>query len=137
MVALFCLNVNLSPTRFSQSLFCYKSFLVCCEIIHVALNGSVKDLQWTTPGTYHLNGTINHRDYWVSDDGTRALWYLPTSKDWLFGSVENLGSGTGAIYSNNDLASLCPYDERHTYKYWNGSIWIDTEDVHQSCVTKG
>ena len=84
----------------------------------------------------HVN-TINHRDYWVNDDGTDALWYMPISKDWMFGDVKVLGSTTVRIASNNNLASQCPYDERHTYRYWNGKTWIYTEDVHQSCVTVG
>jgi len=110
----------------------------CCEIILIALSGGAKDAQEHLAGTYHRKDTVNNRDYWVKvDEESLALWYSP-ARNWVFGNVGHLGQPRGYIYSNNGIASQCPYHERRTsYRFWNVDKWSDTKDVRQLCVTKG
>ena len=80
---------------------------------------------------------MNGKTSWISSSNS-ALWYNAGSYDWMIGSVDNLGSGTGGILSTGDQGiSSCPYNvTKDAWKYWN-EAWIiaDANDISIECLT--
>ena len=81
---------------------------------------------------------MNGKTSWISSSNRSALWYNPTSEDWLIGKLDNLGANSGYIASNgNQGISSCPYNvTKDAWKYWNDA-WIiaDTNDISIECLT--
>ena len=83
---------------------------------------------------------MNGKTSWISTRNNYALWYDAPAKDWLIGSVDNLGTSTGSIASNgNQGISSCPYNvPNDAWKYGEYTIgWIiaDANDISVECLT--
>ena len=104
----------------------------CCDTISVEIRGEAMDAQDSRAGIYSYTGDINGRKYWLKSDGTRAIWYVPDSKDWAIGSNDNLGSKTGGIFSTGNLETQCPHDKQNNWKYYDEE-WISSNDVRLNC----
>ena len=108
-----------------------------CQTIVISLkNGALH--QSHRQGIYQRAGKVNGKTSWISSINT-ALWYNVGSDDWMIGSVDNLGSGTGGISSTgNQGQSSCPYNvSNDAWKYVDNNDWIivDANDVSIECLT--
>ena len=108
-----------------------------CQTIVVSLkNGALH--QSSEQGIYQRAGKVNGKTSWISSSNT-ALWYNAGSDDWMIGSVDNLGSGTGGISSTgNQGRSSCPYNVQNDaweYSNYNGWNIADANDVSIECLT--
>ena len=70
---------------------------------------------------------VHARNYWVSDDEKKAIWFHPLSNHWKIGKATSLGSSTTGsyyiwYYSNFD--ALCPVDV-NKWKLYDGENWVD------------
>ena len=108
-----------------------------CQTIVISLKNGALLYQSGFQGIYQRAGKVNGKTSWISSSNT-ALWYNAGSDDWMIGSVDNLGSGTGGISSTGAQGrSSCPYDvPNYAWEYWNnGWIIADANDVSIECLS--
>ena len=86
-----------------------------------------------------MNGTINKRNYWTSENGKSSLWYrtVQGSAKWVIGATKDIGEDKGYIMTNDDVESWCPLDDKHSYRYWNGRKKTPATYIKLNCVSKG
>ena len=108
-----------------------------CQTIVISLKNNAL-AQSSRQGIYQRAGKVNGKTSWISSSNSHALWYNPTSEDWMIGKLDNLGANSGYILSNgNQGISSCPYNvTKDAWKYWNDA-WIiaDTNDISIECLT--
>ena len=82
------------------------------------------------------NDKINDRNYWISDNGEQALWYVPKFNYWIIGIKKYLGSTTIGMYSKSDAP--CPNAVGNKWKFWDGGKWLDAgNDAQAVCKIDG
>merc|ERR1712062_606687 len=77
-------------------------------------------------GTYTIqNGHFNGRDWYLSSDGSDAIWYSGTN--WIVGLESGKGSKGGFFYNPDD--DKCPHQPSWNWKYYVSAIrkWIDAD----------
>ena len=99
--------------------------------IIVKMKGETKKALTSTyiEGTYILEtDLVNGKAHWIQDSISKlyALWYDKKYGDWNIGKIGNLGSSTASIYSPDNSSG--PH-EATTWKYTNGSKWIESTDI--------
>ena len=115
--------------------------IVCCLTLNVNLENDVKDKRGNFEGVYTFQGFSYGRDYWIDAEGENAIWYYVSGSNhaWVMGSQLDFGTTSGFIYSsNNVLKKKCPNNEGYvlSWKYWDGSSWIATNDVSIKCANE-
>ena len=109
-----------------------------CQTIVISLKNGALLHQSSKQGIYQSAGKVNAKTSWISSSNT-ALWYNAGPDDWMIGSVDNLGSGTGGIASTGSQGiSSCPYNvPNDAWQYVVDGSWIiaDANDVSIECVT--
>ena len=98
----------------------------------VSLEGDAKKQVGEYEGSYIYDGNINGKIYWLKTDEKQAIWYYPEYKEWAFGKKNNLGKKWRFITGLTTTDTTCP-NNASTWKYWNGDIWITTNDPQFSC----
>ena len=95
--------------------------------------------QSSKQGIYQRAEKVNGKTSWISSSNNNALWYNPTSEDWLIGPLDNLGANSGYIASNgNQGISSCPYNvptDAWMYAANGAFIIADATDVSIECLT--
>ena len=78
---------------------------------------------------------MNGQTSWISS--TNAIWFDPSSDDWIIGLLDNLGDNKGTIVSHgNHGVSSCPSDiANDQWKYYNGESWVlgDANEISLEC----
>ena len=109
-----------------------------CQTIVISLKNDTLLYHSSRQGIYQRAGKVNGKTSWISSSNSYALWYNPTSEDWLIGKLDDLGANSGYIASNgNQGISSCPYNvTKDAWKYWN-EAWIiaDANDISIECLT--
>ena len=108
-----------------------------CQTIVISLKNGALSYQSSMQGIYQRAGKVNGKTSWISSSNT-ALWYNAGSDDWMIGSVDNLGSGTGGISSTgNQGISSCPYNVPNDAWMYSNNGWniADANDVSIECLT--
>ena len=80
-------------------------------------------------GTYFLQeDKTNKKPFWIHQSGEKAIWWS-TTEQWMVGNFENLRTSRAGIKgpSNNDSP---PNQITNGWRYYNGTNWLDTNDVH-------
>merc|ERR1739848_568622 len=75
------------------------------------------------------------RYYWESTDGKSAIWYHPSYKEWMVGSIFYLGTQFRGISAG--LTSVtCPNQNHHRWVFWNGIHWLTDkkQQIHLFCT---
>ena len=90
----------------------------------MAVTNKVGEKQKGFTGIYTKTGWSNGRELWLHSDGRIGLWYVKDYKDWALGT--NIGTKLKSLGTINDLATACPYDDRNTWKYYDGKSWHST-----------
>ena len=108
-----------------------------CQTIVISLKNGALLHHSSMQGIYQRAGKVNGKTSWISSSNT-ALWYNAGSDDWMIGSVDNLGSGTGGISSTgNQGQSSCPFNvPNNAWKYGGNNGWViaDANDVNIECL---
>ena len=68
-----------------------------CQKLQVILKNDVLSKQGRYQGTYQINKIVNGRLSWKS--AFNAIWYLPASYCWAFGSLDKIGGNLCGIIS--------------------------------------
>ena len=119
-----------------------KNFLIpngagkkCCKELALVINSSQAKLQKIRVGTYILKGQKNGRSYWKSTDGSSAIWYHPSYKEWMVGSSLYLGTQFRGIFAGLTSVS-CPNQNHHRWVFWNGVYWLTDkkQQIHLFCT---
>ena len=83
---------------------------------------------------------MNGKRTWVSTDNVTAIWYNPPARDWVFGTVANIGKDMGLVHSNyNEENIVCPHDVPHDRWKWYSNhglgSWITASagEIHVKC----
>ena len=81
---------------------------------------------------------MNGKTSWISSSNNNALWYNAAPKDWIIGSLDDLGANLGTIASNgNQGISSCPYNvPNDAWMYASNGVFIiaDATDVSIECL---
>ena len=107
-----------------------------CPSLIVSLNNEALAKQSERQDTYRLSEKINGKPSWKS--GTQAIWYYPRYNQWIMGSISNIGTNTGGIYSfvlNTEY--VCPQQvPKDKWKYYDGSKWkeVNSNDFSFQCT---
>ena len=92
----------------------------------VTLKGEAKVSQSSRAGIYVLGpALVNRRLHWRQDPGSNSIWYDKNGY-WIIGSQNDLGTITGGIHSNYDVAG--PHVAT-TWKYYGDDKWITSDDI--------
>ena len=118
--------------------------IACCPTLNVLLENNVKDKHGKYDGIYIFQGFSDGMDYWVDAEGNNAIWYQTFGSSglydrWRIGSLPNLGSATASIWTKTNILEMkCPNNEGYvlSWKYWDDSTWIDTNDVYIKCANE-
>ena len=68
----------------------------------------------------------------IQNAGFNAIWYDSKNKRWIIGSVSDIGSGSGNIYTERTVDSFGGLtDDRHIWYYSSGNKWkeIPSDDI--------
>ena len=110
-----------------------------CQTIVVTFKNGALAAQSSRQGIYQKAGKVNGKTSWISSSNSYALWYNPTSEDWLIGKLDNLGANSGYIASNgNQGISSCPYNvPNDAWMFAGDGSWnvADANDVSIECLT--
>ena len=134
----------MSFSKISSSKFNIVNIMTClilnlgceCQTIVISFKNGALLHQSHRQGIYQRAEKVNGKTSWISSSNT-ALWYNAGPDDWMIGSVDNLGSGTGGISSiGNQGISSCPYNvPNDAWKYSNnGWIIADADDISIECL---
>ena len=87
-------------------------------------------VQGHTEGYYTLNSMGNEKQNWIQVQGSGAIWYNETHKNWMIGHKENLGSSGCVLGSTQN--TIRP-EEATTWMYVNGDgEWLPTSNIFGS-----
>ena len=102
-----------------------------CDIITVDLKNVANESQGPKKGTYEISETINGKPSWISND--QAIWWVPEHSEWGIGPLYAIGSNTRGLTGSS---SQWPYDQKCTWKYWNGSFFTTpgANDIKVQCI---
>ena len=95
----------------------------------LSISGEPQKHQGARGGTYFLReDKTNGKCYWIHQSGGQAIWWSPNDK-WIVGDFEDLGSSINPIDgpSNNQDP---PNQITNGWRYYDGTNWLDTNDVH-------
>ena len=109
-----------------------------CQTIVVSLKNGALLHQSSMQGIYQRAGKFNGKTSWISSSNNLALWYVAAAKDWIIGSVDDLGANYGGITSTGFQGrSSCPYNvPNDAWQYANnGWVIADANDVSIECLT--
>ena len=111
-----------------------------CQTIVISLKNGALLHQSLKQGIYQRAGKVKGKTSWISSS-SHALWYYAAGSDWMIGSEDDLGTGTGGILSTGGQGrSSCPYNvPNDAWEFLNSDIgsWIiaDANDVSIECLT--
>ena len=84
---------------------------------------------------------VNGQTAWNSSN-TKAIWWVPSSDDWMFGPMEKLGENYGGIMTTGAGNLSCLYNlqgQDDQWVYYNGgtSAWTlaSVGDVSIQCLS--
>ena len=90
-------------------------------------------------GTYELSSEdINGKPSWTRGNIV-AIWYHPTSKDWLIGRTSGIGGNVAWIQSIVDTDYGCPQQvPKDKWNFWDGNGWqqASSNDMNIKCAGK-
>ena len=92
------------------------------------MSGGAKDSQSRREGIYKLSlDIVNGKFYWIQEEGTSALWFDNTNKNWKIGTKEPKRSSS-AFYSN---ANVDQPQEAKIWNYWisGNETWIESNET--------
>ena len=95
----------------------------------LSIGGEAQKHQGARGGTYFLReDKTNGKCYWIHQSGGQAIWWSPNDK-WIVGDFEDLGSSINPVDgpSNNQDP---PNQITNGWRYYDGTNWLDTNDVH-------
>ena len=70
--------------------FLFEILVSECQNLHVVLKNNILIQQGDLKGTYQKSQMINGRNSWKT--ASSAIWYSSKIKDWVIGSLENIGT---------------------------------------------
>ena len=94
----------------------------------VILKTDAEAKQGNRVGIYRRNVTINGRRSWKSKSS--AIWFHPTSQNWIVGPREKIGNLYCGISSYDGTNATNPYDiPSNAWKYYDseGEVWKNSE----------
>ena len=92
----------------------------------VTAKGEAKDTQSSRAGIYVLGpNPVNGKPHWLQNSSSNSIWYDDKKGNWNIAHQDNLGSGIGGIYSNNDVAGP---QVATTWHYYDNK-WITSDDI--------
>ena len=98
------------------------------------LTGEAKTQHSLSAGVYIFKGEVNSRDYWVHENGKRAMWYSP-SRRWVIGRINDVGTTLAYMRTNETTNALCPFS--NVYDYWGNDQWNNgIENIKVLCAGK-
>ena len=120
----------------------YIIFLDCdCQTLNVVVYNDVLTYQSKYEGIYQRIEDVNGRTAWNSSN-TKGIWWAPSSDDWNFGPMENLGETYGGIRTTGAGNLSCLYNLQgpgDQWVYYNGgtSAWTlaNVGDVSIQCLS--
>ena len=92
------------------------------------MSGGAKDAQSRREGIYKRSLDIfNGKSYWIQEEGTSALWFDKTNKNWKIGTKEAKRSSSG-LYSN---VYVDQPQEATIWNYWisGNETWIESNET--------
>ena len=103
-----------------------------CEIIFITLESNAKGAQASKEGIYYNSSIVNGKPSWTSI--SQAIWYDQQYNDWNIGSLDDIGSSTSGIYS--DDGNLCPFHlPSEMWKYSNnGWTSAGVGEINVACL---
>ena len=103
-----------------------------CETVTIALDNNAKVAQGSREGIYHNSSMVNGKPSWTSTN--QAIWYDQQFDNWIVGPLNNIGSSTAGIIS--DDASQCPFNLlSEMWIFWDGNSWTRAglNDINVDC----
>ena len=119
----------------------YIIFLDCdCQTLNVVVYNDVLTYQSKHKGIYQRIVDVNGQTAWNSSN--YAIWWVPSSDDWMFGPKEKLGKNYGGIMTTGAGNLSCLYNFQgpgDQWVYYNGgtSAWTlaNVGDVSIQCLS--
>ena len=96
----------------------------------LSISGEAQKHQGAWGGTYFLQeDKTNDKPFWIHQSGGKAIWWGDWKYKWKVDNFEDLGSSAAGISgpSNNDSP---PNQITNGWRYYDGTNWLDTNDVH-------
>ena len=118
----------------------YIIFLDCdCQTLNVVVYNDVLTYQSKHKGIYQRIVDVNGQTAWNSSN-TKAIWWVPSSDDWMFGPMEKLGENYGSIMTTGAGNLSCLYnlqDPGDQWVYYNDGAWTlaNVGDVSIQCLS--
>ena len=117
----------------------YIIFLDCdCQTLNVVVYNDVLTYQSKYEGIYQRIVDVNGRTAWNSSN-TKGIWWAPSSDDWNFGPMENLGETYGGIRTTGAGNLSCLYNLQGPGDQWvyYNSAWMlaIVGDVSIQCLS--
>ena len=81
---------------------------------------------------------MNGQTSWISD--SQAIWYIPKWKQWVIGSLDDIGTTSRGIRGHEFQESGLPYNNYYMWDYWDYEYgnWIPdfVRDIKVMCTGK-
>ena len=69
------------------------------------------------------NDKVHNRNYWISSNGKKAIWYDPKMNNWKIGDKSDLGSSTGGLKLK--FNAPCPDIDGNKWMFWSDGKYVD------------
>ena len=88
------------------------------------LNGDAKNKHESRQGIYILGQKlVNNHPYWEQQDGSNAIWFRDTYRQWYIGPKESLGEGFSFIVGPKS-EERSPTQISNGWVYYGNGLWI-------------